>query len=1076
MTPTADAFTAPLSYAQERLWSLDRLSPGTNAYNVPLVLRLRGRLDVAALHDALRGIVSRHEILRTTFPAAGDGPVQRIALRAEPALPVIDLTGLPGSEREPTARALAAEAATRPFDLAKGPLVRALLVRLATDAHLLALTTHHIVFDGRSTGVLYHELGAGYAARLRGAPDPLPKPAIQYCDYAAWQRGQSHEQEFRWWHEQLAGAPTTLRLPTDRPYPAVAARESATHAARLPAALWRRVRRLGREHQASPLMVLLAAYAVLLGDLCGADDLLVGTPIADRDRTELIPLIGLFADALPLRIRVPDALTFLGLLGRVRESCLGASAHRAVPFERLVDELRVPRTTSRSPLTQVLFAFDEEPVAPPEMPGLAVEPAEPPTATSEFDLGLAIARPAAGTDHQLTVTYRVDLFDPATAGRIAEAYLALLDRASAGPEQTIARLRRPTPAPSAAQVAGGRTALERLIARCWREVLRVDDVDVHDNFFDVGGTSMLLTMVHARLEEALDRELPLLVLYRNPTITALAGHLAGEANEPKPAAARMRADRNRLSRRRAMLSTGPRSGDPSPAPPEPGPEYSPDACVHRMLEERAAAYPGRVAVTGDGGMLTYAELNSRANRLARHLRAHGVRTETPVGLLLPRSVEFVVAALAVLKAGGAYVPIDPDSSTSRLAALIAAIGAPAVITGGPPTAGPPVPGVQVVHVDPPAGLSGENLGVRTDARNLAYVMATSGSTGEPKLVMVPHRGVVRLVSGQDYARLGPDEVILQLASVSFDAATFEIWGALLNGARLVVAPSEPRGLTEIGELLDEHGVTTLWLTAGLFHLMVDERPERLGGLRQLLAGGDVLSSMHVHRAVTALPRTTVINGYGPTEATTFTTCFRVPADWAPDQAVPIGRPIAHTYVRILDQHLQLAPVGVPGQLYVGGDGLARGYHGDPAQTAERFVPDPFATVPGARLYATGDRARYRPDGTIDFLGRLDQQVKIRGFRVEPHEVEAVLRTHPDVRDVLVVAEGETAESRRLLAYVVYADTSDTAMAELRSWARRQLPDHRVPSRWLPVERLPLTAQGKLDRRRPPVDVRRVTQP
>ncbi|HEX6862965.1 MAG TPA: amino acid adenylation domain-containing protein, partial [Thermoanaerobaculia bacterium] len=496
--------------------------------------------------------------------------------------------------------------------------------------------------------------------------------------------------------------------------------------------------------------------------------------------------------------------------------------------------------------------------------------------------------------------------------------------------------------------------------------------------------------------------------------------------------------------------------------------YPREATVHELFAEQAAAAGGRVAVEAGDARLTYAELAAQAHRLARHLRRLGVGPDDRVGLAVPRSPEMVVGLLGILAAGGAYLPLDPAYPEERLAALIDEARPRALVTLEPLLGRLPG-GVAAVCLDrdrealaaepPSAPDAGATAG------NLVYVLYTSGSTGQPKGVAVPHRAVARLVRGGGFARLDAGQTFLQLAPLAFDASTLEIWGALCNGGRLVLAPPEPPSLAELGSLLARHGVTTLWLTAGLFHPMVDEEIGGLAGLSQLLAGGDVLSPARVRRAREALPASALINGYGPTENTTFTCCHLV-TDAPADAPVPIGRPIGNTTVALLDPELRPVPVGVPGELYAGGDGLARGYLGRPDLTAERFVPSPLAgaqDLPGARLYRTGDRARFRPDGAIEFLGRLDQQVKIRGFRIEPGEIEAALASHPEVREAVVLALAPAHGDRRLVAYVVPAGDGLTVPA-LRSHLGERLPAYMVPASFVWMERLPLTVNGKLDRR------------
>lgn len=489
-------------------------------------------------------------------------------------------------------------------------------------------------------------------------------------------------------------------------------------------------------------------------------------------------------------------------------------------------------------------------------------------------------------------------------------------------------------------------------------------------------------------------------------------------------------------------------------------------CIHDLVAQHAAVQPDRVAVVDRGTELTYGELNTQANRVAAHLAELGVRSDSPVGVVLERSAELIVTMLAILKAGGNYVPLDPDYPADRLALMIDASAAPVIVTSRAQSVRLPAGQATTVVLDDLAdhlaGLPAHGPDVRVHPDHLAYTMFTSGSTGTPKGVVVTHRGVVRLVQDPGYIRLDETETLLHQSSTSFDAATFEIWGALTNGARLVVAPGTA-SVVELGRLVREHAVTTAFFTTGLFHLMVDERLEDLAGVRQLLTGGDVISPTRAARLLAALPGCRLVNAYGPTEVTSFTTCEVVsPSE---DGAVPIGRPINRTWVRLLDDNLDCVPDGVVGQLYAGGDGLARGYLADPAMTAERFMPDPW--LPGQRLYRTGDLARRLPDGRLEFLGRADQQIKRRGFRIEPSEIEIALRRDADVRDAVVLPQGDTADERVLIAYLAPAEaasaSSDLA-AGVRERLRGVLPEHLMPDRWVVLNALPLNANGKVDRR------------
>jgi len=954
--------TLPLSFAQERLWFLDRLEPGTATYNVVREMRLRGPLDAAALAAALAEIVRRHEPLRTRFESVDGEPVQIVLPFTDLPLTVADLSTLPEAGRE--AARLAALEGRRPFDLRRGPLLRARLLRLASEEHVLLLGVHHIAFDGWSMDVLRRELGALYAAFAAGRPSPLPPLPVRYADYAVWQRqwlrGEVLEAQLAWWRERLAGSPPALELPFDRPRPETQSLRGGVERAPLPPGLFHGS---GGRGGATPFMTLLAGVQAFLHRITGQDGFLLGTPAANRDRSEVQGLIGFFVNTLVLRADLSGDPAFPELLARVRETALAAYAHQDLPFERLVQELAPGRDLARTPLFQVVFSWQPPRAGSMELaPGLGLEIADVDSGTSKFDLSLFLGESLNGPG--IAVEYAADLFDRATVRRLVRSLGHLLEGIAAE--------------------GGERVPVSAL---------------------PLMGAEERAQVVHQWNDTATD--------------------------------------------------------------------YPRSATIHGLFEEQARRSPASLAVVCDGEELTYAELNQQAERIASRLLALGVKPDEAVGLCAERSIGLIAALLGILKAGGAYLPLDPQYPPERLAGMLAdAGGRIVVVEEGLEGCLSETGAARLPLRDSLSREAGEGRGggPRIDPDNLAHVLFTSGSTGRPKGVAVTHRNVVRLVRNTDWFHFGPEEVFLQFAPVSFDASTLEIWGPLLNGGRLAVFPPGPPDLRQLGEAVERHGVTSLWLTAGLFQQMVESHLPRLRNVRQLAAGGDVLSPAHVRRARAGLPGTTLVNGYGPTEGTTFTCCHRVGgigAEAAPGGRVPIGRPISNTRVYLLDAALRPVPAGVVGQLYAGGDGLARGYAGRPDLTAERFVPDPLTGEvtgePGGRLYATGDLARWRADGELDFVGRADHQVKLRGFRIEPGEIEAALAAHPEVETAVVVPREDLPGDRRLVAYVVPAPEQAPDAAGLRGHLELRLPSYMVPAAFVLLPALPLTANGKVDR-------------
>jgi amino acid adenylation domain-containing protein/non-ribosomal peptide synthase protein (TIGR01720 family) len=952
----------PLTYGQRRLWFIDRLNPGSPAYNIPFAGRLAGPLDAALLARSLREVARRHAVVRSRFVERDGEPVQVVDPEPRLRLPVVDLAGLAEAARDAEAERLTNADPQLAFDLARGPVARLTLLRLAVLLHDLLVTMPHIVTDAWSMAVLFRELPVLYDAYRRGRPSPLPELPVQVADYALWERerlggvgedgraGGRLAGELDFWRRHLAGAPAVLELPADRPRPPVQSLRGIRRPVRVPTATAERLDALADGEGATSFMALLASFAAVLGRWTGQDDLLVSSPLATRGEPETQGLIGFFIDHAVLRADLSGDPSFRELLARVRGSALATFAHQGVPFEKVAEAVGAGGDLSRPPLAQVNFVLQNVHIPAPEFDQLSlVRAQQTDTRSARFDLSLGLFEAEAGIEGPVRRTvegwleYNTDLFDAATMARFERDWLDLLAAAVARPDAPLSGLARLRPA-----------ARQQLL-REWNDTGRV----------------------------------------------------------------------------------------------------FPRAAVHELVARWAERTPDAVAVegVGEGGRpeaVTYGELAARAQDLARRLRRAGAGPKRPVAVELGRSPEQVVAFLAALEAGSCYVPLDPGLPAPRRAAM-EEVARPAVVVD----AGWDLRRASSIHAPSEPGEPGGEA--------LAYVLFTSGSTGEPKGIAVPHRAVVRLVAGLDaYAPTGPDDTLLALAPASFDASTFELWGALARGARLALFPEGELTLDALERALARHRVTVLWLTAGLFHLVAEGRPRLLAPLRRLLAGGDVLAPAAVARVLRELPGLRLVNGYGPTEGTTFTTCHPVATapPGAPIQAsVPIGRPIPGTRVFVADRELRPSPLGVPGELLAGGDGLARGYHGRPAATAAAFVPDAFSGGAGARLYRTGDRVRRLPDGTLEFLGRLDRQVKVRGFRVELTEVEAALLDHPAVAAAAAVA----LRGGRLAAYVVPAGAAAPPAAELRELLAGRLPEYMVPAVFVPIDELPLTANGKVDR-------------
>ena len=953
------------SFGQEALWFDEKLEGIGSTYVVAWTQRLRGLLDVQALGQSLQYLVDRHEVLRTVF-ADVEGICRAEVLSTLPVdLPLVDLSaetrdrGLEEVERRCQVEL------RRGFDLATGPLLRALVFRLESADHVLLFVFHHMVID-TSSATFRRELGLCYRALAAGRLPELPPLPFQYGDFARRQRGlltgERLAQLVSYWRAKLAGCPPLLDLRADRQRPAVQTFRSGSIPFAIPADIVLALRDLSKSEGVTVFVTFLAAYQVLLMRLSSQHDITVGAPFAGRDDTETYPLIGYFVNMLPLRTDLSGNPRFREILPGVRATVMEALEHQDLPFRKLVETLVPQRDGAYQPLFRTYIRLLHETAESDQTLGLNEEYREIPPGGTRFDLGLIVGIRGNGADCRLE--FNRDLFTEATVRRLADCFLRLVESIAADADVRLAEIPLMTPAE------------EQQIVRTW-----------------------------------------------NDTRT----------------------------------------------------DYPRDLCVHQLFEVQVERAPQATALVWGSQQLTYRELNDRANRLAHYLRKLGVDPDVRVGLCLERSVDMIVAMVGILKAGAAYVPLDPSYPRERLDFMLQDARTSLVLTTEHFLGAIRTSDAQVLCVDRDwqqiAQESAGNPVNEARAASLAYVMYTSGSTGRPKGVAVPHRAVTRLVCNSDYVQLGPGDRVAQASNASFDAATFEVWGALLNGALLVAVPRDVvLSPLDLAAYILERKVDVLFLTTALFNQLAATIPEGFRTVRDLLFGGEAVDPRWVKAVLAKAPPRRLLHVYGPTESTTFATWHLVQDVDEEATTVPIGRPIANTQVYLLDGAMQPVPIGFPGELYIGGDGLARGYLNRPDLTSDRFVADPFCPEPGAMMYRTGDVARYLPDGNIEYLGRTDDQIKIRGFRVELAEIAAVLGQHPAVREVAILARLDRPGDKQLVGYVVTDSGSDVPVEDLRAFLKQKLPDYMIPSAWVRLDSLPLTPSGKVNRRALPAPI------
>lgn len=960
---------APLSAAQQRFWFFERISPGTRVFNRPTTFRLRGPLDAVALETALNDVLGRHDVLRTVFSMRDGEPVQRSADPTPLRLEITDLrdTGGDATEREAEGVRHALAEVRRPIDLATGPLVRARLIRLGDADHVLVLVVHHIAFDGWSEGVLLRELGACLVARAAGREPALPPLPIQYADYAAWQQSRLQdgrlEKQLDYWRARLRGVQGLLDLPTDRPRPRQREFRGARARLHLPTELHDALKRLSRTHGGTPFMSLLAAWAVLLQRWTGADDLVVGCPIAGRTRIEMEGLVGCFINLFPVRVDLDGDPPFDELLARVREAALGAFANQDTPFQTLLAEVRPERDPARAPLFQVSFNLRNLPPSTLRVPGLDVSVFELETEVSQLDLSLEVAPHADGLEAALD--YDTDLFDRGTAERMLGQYRTLLEGIVDDPSRRL---------------------------------------------------SVLPILAGAELQATL-----------------------------------------RLGR-----------GETVPLPA---------ATVQELIAEQAERTPDAVAVTLGELEIDYREFDRSANRLAQRLRALGVTRGDLVGICLERSLDFPVALLAALRSGAAWLPLDPTLPAGRLEYIVADARPSVIVTVSELRARLPAD-VETLCLDTEraaiADLPAHDPAAGVTDDDVAYLIYTSGSTGWPKGALITHAAFRNTVFALARAfELEPADRVVQFAAIGFDAVVAQTFAPWVSGATVVLRTDAwIASHTALRAAIEREHITVLFLTTSLWHEWIRglaAAGARLPDSVRLGVSGGEKAAPDVFRAWREISgdRVRWLNAYGPTEAAVVTTIWdstTLPADASDPADIPIGRPLANMHVYVLDPHGRPVPVGVPGELYIGGAGVGLGYLNRPELTAKRFLPDPFVDDVNARMYRTGDRVRFLSDGNLQFLGRLDRQVKLRGFRIEPGEIEAALRRYPGVTNAAVTVRDEGTSSARLVAFFVAAGVESPDGATLRRHLRSELPEFMVPAVFSRLDALPFGPTGKLDQR------------
>ncbi|MFW6357632.1 MAG: amino acid adenylation domain-containing protein [Chroococcales cyanobacterium] len=961
LVPISRTESLPLSFAQQRLWVLESLEEGSTSYHIADAVRIEGSLNVKALEQSFEALIQRHETLRTYFINVEGQAVQKIeSSLIQFSLPIVNLSSLSPIEQEKEVQRLALTTAQAEFELSQAPLLRSQLICLSDTEYILVLSLHHIISDAWSMGVLVQELIAFYQGYSQNQSVPLPPLPIQYVDFASWQRqwfqGKGLEEQLSYWKAQLKDAPAILELPTDRPRPAIQRLRGKKRSLLIPQALTSSLKALSRQENVTLFMTLLAGFQTLLYRYSGQNDILVGSPIANRSCKEIEGLIGFFVNTLVLRTQFSNGASFRELLAQVREVTLGAYSHQDLPFEMLVEQLQPERNLSHTPLFQVMFVLNNTPATALELPELTLQPLEIDRQVANFDLTLSLTETETGLAGYLE--YNTDLFNPNTIDRMVGHFQVLLEGIAANPDQSVAQL---------------------------------------------------------------------------PLLTQAEIQQLQQWNATKR-------------------------------------DYNVSVCVHSLIEQQAERTPNAIAVEyTDGASLHYGELNAKANQLAHYLQSLGVKPGVLVGLCVERSLNMIIALLGILKAGGTYIPLDPAYPTERLGYMLNDSQAPILLTQSPLINQLPDSQARIICLDSiedEIAQQPTHTPPQTVTENdLAYIIYTSGSTGKPKGVQIPHRALINfLLSMQETLEITPQDTFFAVTSLSFDIAALELFLPLLIGSRLVIASREVAtdGI-QLAQQLAQRKATFMQATPATWRMLLNANWQGQSSLK-ILCGGEALP---LELAQQLLKKgSTVWNLYGPTETTIWSTVCEVQTT---DEMISIGRPIANTKVYILDGNQQVLPIGIPGELHIGGLGLAKGYLNRPELTAERFIikttedAENTEERKGERLYRTGDLARYREDGTLECLGRLDYQVKLRGFRIELGEIEAALRQHSAVEDAVVLLREDEPGQKRLVAYLVGEETTPLSVSEWRNWLNSFLPNYMIPGVFMTLPTFPLTSNGKINR-------------